>query len=329
MLLPDLTDPRIAAIEVTPMWAGDLSIDDVDQALKDAGLPDELLPPQPSRAKCMARAFHECSPRGARIDSLPKGMGVTMSLKDVTKLDLEALSAQAGIEVREAASYHATFTAKILVQNINGTEIETLQFTPDDHPMIPLVKETYRVKRGQYKASEDLSVWFSQTIIPYVNGVGKRSRGGVYYVPASRAKLICDLAVALEALSSSSQIDREVNGVKVPIHRLTHGGKLCIEPRFADDTAAMEIMIDGVIRNTDSMLDDLSSALDPKEGKRLGKRALKTKADMCARLEAEMLQWENVCSVSLDLLRNRIEEIRAAIGVAEMAAEMEDATKSE
>ena len=140
-------------------------------------------------------------------------------------------------------------------------------FSPDDHPMAPLVLETYRAMRDQYKASEDLSVWFSQAIIPAVGGVGKRSRGGVYYVPSHRRDTLLQVAKGLESVSQSHQIDREVNGVQCPVFQLTHGGKLCIEPRYADDSCAMEILIDGVIRDTDSALDELASALEPTEGK--------------------------------------------------------------
>lgn len=326
MTLPDLNDPRIAAIEVTPMWAGSLLISDVDNALKAAGVPEEMLPKAPSRAVCMRRAFDHCAPRGAKIDSLPKGMGVSMSLKDVTMLDLEALAAQAGGVVREAASYHAMLTAKILVENINGTEIETVTFSPNDHPIVPLIRETYRAMRDQYKASEDLSVWFSQGVLPSLGGIGKRSRGGVYYVPAHRKDTLLQVAKGLESVSQSHAIHREVNGVQVPVHQLTIGGKLCLEPRYSEDTFAMEIMIDGVIRDTDTALDELSAALDPGEGKRpLGKRALATKRNECAKLEEKMKAWENVCSISLDLLRNRMAEVQNGIGIAEMACEMEEA----
>jgi hypothetical protein len=323
------SDPRVTAIEVTPMWAGDLSISDVDNALKAAGVPDELLPKAPSRSTAMRRAIEEIAPRGAKVDSLPKGpkwLGVAMSLKDVSRLDLEELSAAAGYAVREASSYLATLTAKILVQNVNGTEIETLSFSPEDHPMVPLVREVYRAKRDQYKASEDLSVWFSQTIIPSVGGIGKRARGGVYYVPASRRDLLLSVARGLEAISASNTVERNVAGMSFPVSLLTHGGKICLEPRTGDDSAAMEIMVDGIIRDVDGTLDDLASVLDTSGGKSLGKRALATKRQEAMRLEAEIATWEQVASVSLDLLRNRIEEVRAAIGMAEMAAEMADVT---
>jgi hypothetical protein len=320
------SDPRVTAIEVTPMWAGDLNISDVDNALKAAGVPDEALPKAPSRATAMRRAIEEIAPRGAKVDSLPKGLGVAMSLKDVSRLDLEALSAAAGYAVREASSYSATLTAKILVQNVNGTEIESLSFSPEDHPMVPLVREVYRAKRDQYKASEDLSVWFSQTIIPAVGGIGKRARGGVYYVPASRRDLLLSVARGLEAISNSNTVERNVAGMSFPVSLLTHGGKICLEPRTGDDSAAMEIMVDGIIRDVDGTLDDLASVLDTSGGKALGKRALATKKQEALRLEAEIATWEQVASVSLDLLRNRIEEVRAAIGMAEMAAEMADVT---
>lgn len=323
-------DPRVTAIEVTPMWAGDLAISDVDNALKAAGVPDEALPKSPSRATTMRRAIEEIAPRHAKVDALPKGLGVAMSLKDVSRLDLEALSAAAGYAVREASSYSATLTAKILVQNVNGTEIESLSFSPEDHPMVPLVREVYRAKRDQYKASEDLSVWFSQTIIPSIGGIGKRARGGVYYVPASRRDLLLSVARGLEAISAASTVERNVNGMSFPVSLLTHGGKICMEPRTGDDAAAMEIMVDGIIRDVDGTLDDLASVLEANtsSGKPLGKRALATKKAEALRLEAEIATWEQVASVSLDLLRNRIEEVRAAIGMAEMAAEMADATNN-
>lgn len=321
--MTDFNDPRIAVIETTPMWAGDLSIQTVDDALKAEGLDAKLLPAQPSRSICMRRAFQSCAPRGARIDPLPAGMGVAMSLKDVNMLDLEALAQQQGKEVRESASYRATLTAKILVENIQGTEIETLTFTPHDHPMVDLVREVYKAKRDQYKASEDLSVWFSQTIIPSVGGVGKRSRGGVYYVPASRKDDLMKVASALNKLSQSSAINREVAGVSIPVYQLTHGGKLCMEPRYADDSAAMEILIDGVIRDTDSIIDGIADTLEVKDGKKpLGKRGLATKKREAASIEAQLASWEQVCSVSLPLLHNRLSEVQNAIGTAELAAEL-------
>lgn len=323
------SDPRITVIEVTPVWAGDLNISDVDNALKAAGVPDEALPKAPSRATAIQRAVKEIAPRGAKVDAL-KGLGVTMSLKDMSSLDLEELSNATGGTVREAASYNATLTAKVLVQNVNGTEIESLSFSPEDHPMVPLVREVYRAKRDQYKASEDLSVWFSQTIIPSIGGIGKRARGGGYYVPAERRDLLLSVARGLEAISSFNKIDRNVAGMSFPVYLLTNGGKICLEPRTSNDAAAMEIMVDGIIRDVDGTLDDLASVLEANtsSGKPLGKRALATKKQEAIRLEAEIATWEQVASVSLDLLRNRIEEVRSAIGIAELAAEMADATNN-
>lgn len=324
----DFADPRIAVIETTPCWSGDLRITDVDAVLKAEGLDDKLMPPAPSRVVCMRRAFQECAPRGARIDPLPLRSGVAMSLKDVSQLDLEALAAAAGHEVRQAASYQAMFTAKILVQNINGTEIETLTFTPDDHPMTELVRAVYHAKREQYKASEDLSCWFSQTIIPACGGVSKRSRGGVYYVPASRRDTLEKVASAMIKVSQSHAINREVVGVQVPVQMLTVGGKICMEPRFSEDSAAMEILIDGVIRDTDSAIDGLADALETKDGKKpLGRRGLTSKKEEASLLEKQLTNWETVCSVSLDLLRNRLGEMQAAIGVAELAAELVEASQ--
>lgn len=315
--MTDWTDSRIAAIEVTPMWAGSLDMGLVDSALKDAGVPEDLIPSAPSRAVCMRRAFEASAPPRAKIDPLPKGMGVAMSLKDVTMLDLEALALQQGHEVRQAASYNTTLSCKILVVNQDGAETETRTYTPSDHPMIPVLEQSYEIERGKYKASEDLSVWFSQTIVPFLAGVSKRSRGGVYYVPSHKRDLLLKIAGAFQKLSASDVVVRHVNGVEMPVHILTHGGKLCLEPRYSDDSAAMEIMVDGVIRETDAHLDDLVSAVTDSK-RQLGKRALATKKEQLETLRASMKSWEDVCSVSLSLLQDRITEAEKTIALAEI-----------
>lgn len=319
-----LDDPRVVAIEVTPMWSGDLDIEVVEEALRAHGMDDKLLPPRPGRAKAMKRAFESCAPRGAKIDTLPKGMGVSMSIKNVHKLDLQELQERTGLEVRESASYHATLTAKIQGQNINGTEIVELNFTPWDHPMVPLLREVYNVALGKYKVAEDLSWWFSQVIIPACGGVGKRSRGGVYYVPAKRKDLLVKCAEALDSVSQSQMLVREVAGLTLPVHRLIRGGKLCLEPRFANDAAAMEILVDGVIRETDNAIDSLADALSASGEKALGKRALRTKREQLEKLEGTIAMWESTASMSLELLRNRLDEARSALGMAELAAEAEE-----
>lgn len=318
-----LNDTRVVAIEVTPMWSGDLPISAVNEALKAVGLDEKLFPSTPSRAKAMRRAFEALAPRGSRIDSLPKGMGVSMSIKNSSKLDLQELQERTGIEVREAASYYATLTAKITVQNVNGTEIEEVNFTPYDHPMVPLLRETYAAMKDKYKMAEDLSWWFSQVIIPAVGGVGKRSRGGVYYVPASRKEVLVKCAKALDNVSQTQTLVRTVAGLTIPVQRLIHGGKLCLEPRYGSDAAAMEILVDGVIRETDNAIDSLTEALSAEGDKALGKRALKTKRRQLAKLEAEITEWETTASMSLELLRNRLEEARSVLGIAELAAEAE------
>jgi hypothetical protein len=241
-----------------------------------------------------------------------------MSLKDVGRLDLEALALNAGVTVREAASYNATFTAKVNVQNINGTEIETLSFSPDDHPMVALVREVYQVKKEQYKCSEDLSVWFSQSVLPTLGAISKRSRGGVYYVPARNYPVLEAIQNGLRELSQSHWVERSVEGKSFPVAILQNGGKVVTEPRFKSDSTAMEIAVDGIIRHADGVLDDMMGALTGEGGRPLGRRALVTKKSEADLLEAEIASWENVASVSLDLLRNRLDELRAAIGVAEL-----------
>ena len=137
-------------------------------------------------------------------------------------------------------------------------------------------------------------------------------------MPAARKDLLLAVAQGLASISRSHTVDRTVAGQSYPVHILEHGGKICLEPKVGDDHAAMEIMVDGIIRNADNVLDDLTAEL---QGGNLGIRALRTKKAEAQALEQSIALWENAASVSLDLLRNRVEELRAAIGTAELAAE--------
>lgn len=322
-------DERVVAIEVTPMWSGKLPIRDVDEALKLAGVPEKQLPRAPARAHAMKRAFDACSPRGARIDMLPNKLGVTLSLKDVESIDLEQLSKDAGTDVRTSASYHAQLTAKIHVEEVNGVVTETLTFSPSDHPMVQLVQEVYATEKETYKCSEELSQWFSQTIIPLVSGIGKRSRGGVYYVPAKNKELLFQIQTGLELVSSSRTIGRTLEGKSYPIQLLDIGGKLCMEPRTSDDSAAMEIVVDGVVRNADSVIDDLTALVEASSAgaKPIGLRGLKSKRREAAQLEEDLARWEASTSTNLDLVRNRLNELKNVIGIAEIAAEAAENAK--
>jgi hypothetical protein len=310
----DWNDDRVSAFEITPQWSGSLPISAVDEALKAHGIEDKYLPNQPSRAVCLRRAIDKVADRGAKIDMLPKGQGVSLSLKDVDNLDLDNLTVQAGTVVRSASSYRATLTAKVIVtRDSNKNESISLQFTPEDHPLVPMIRDLYELECDNYKMSEDISQWFSLTIVPLCHGIGKRSRGGVYYVPAYKKDLLKKVVDALASVSVSSVVERKVGGVRFPVSRLSLGGKICVEARYAEDADCMEIMVDGLIRDTDSAIDDLQACLETPKGS----RALRTKAEEAVALAERMKRWEETCSVSLELLKDRLTEIHQKILVAE------------
>lgn len=311
-----LDDDRVLFVEAKPAgWAGDLHAQTLLDALEEHGVPPEVWPSAPSDNKCLERALHSMRSRRSLVRPLPKNKGWSLILENADDLDLERPEDSDGRH-----SHTVELTCKI-----EKSEFEhgasTVRVTPEDHPAVPLIKQEYTRYRGEgdreglFKCSQDLSYWFSQTIVPWCHGVATRSRGGSYYIMKGKyLDRMKKVAKALEDASTFKQEQIMVSGEPVSLTKVHLGGRIILKPEVAT-TTAIEIFVDNVINECDKACDNLVEKLEKND---LGARALRTKKEEAAKVMDKLKEYEKLLGMNLQDVKDRLNEVSAGIGMAEL-----------
>lgn len=315
-----LDDERIAWVEAKPVgWAGTVSVDRFHDALRNAGVPEDLWPSEPTPNKCLERAVKDLAEdRRTLVRPLHKSKGWSLVYEDAEELDLE--NAVLGLNSVGTTSKHAhivSLTAR--VKKVNDTPY--VECTPWNHPLATKLSQSFSAWRGVFKCSQDLSMWFSQTIVPWCQGVATRARGGSYYIvkgePLTNMRKI---QAALEEVSSSFESVRYVGNTPIALTTIESGGRVLLKPEVAS-TVAVEILLENFISECDRVCDDVGAKL---EDSTLGHRALNTQAKVANAQADKVKLVERLLDVKLDELRDRLGELESDAGVAALAALDED-----
>ena len=230
-------------------------------------------------------------------------------------------------DVSRTSAHKVEITAKV-ERGEGDSRVSTLRITPEDHPAVPLIKDQFMFHRGtsdedlgMYKASQDLSVWFSQTIIPWVRGVSTRSRGGSYYViKGINLKRLETVALALEACSTYTVTPVGLpGGQTVNRTKTLCGGRIIIKPEVGT-RVAIEIMVDSIINETDKLCDE--EALLMTSGKK-GVRALTSSTERLDAQRVKLKEFEETLGVALTDMQSRLTEVTAANGMLALKLEAE------
>lgn len=312
----EVTDDRVAFVEARPAgWAGEIPVREMYDALTEANVPPPVWPTRPSDNKCLERALGALRNRRSLVRPLPKSRGWSVVLETADNLDKED---------HEGPAHEVEITAKVVRSEFDG---QLLNITPEDHPMVPYIREQYAYYRGQggddeglFKCSQDLSYWFSQQIIPWCHGVATRSRGGSYYV--MKGEYLDRMLRVQKALESASVVEPRrisVGGDVVEVPKVVRGGRVVLKPEVLS-TAAVEILLDNVIAECDKVCDTLDDKL--KKGD-LGLRALDTQKSAAESIALKLSEFEKLLGTNLEDVRDRIEEVQTGIGMAALKLEAE------
>lgn len=308
-----LDDPRIAFVEAKPVgWAGTVSVDSFHTALKNAGVPEDLWPNEPTPNKCLERAVKDLAEnRRTLVRPLPKSKGWSLVIEDAEELDLEKAPA--------SGTYAHTVTLTARVKKVNDTPY--VDCTPWDHPLASKLKQTFASWQGVFKCSQDLSMWFSQTVVPWCQGVATRARGGSYYViKGEPLDNMLKVQKALDEVSYTYENVKYVGGVSLSLTTVETGGRVLLKPEVAS-TVAVEILLENFISECDRVCDDVGGKL---ENNSLGHRALNTQAKIAGDQASKVKLVEQLLDTKLDELRDRLDELESDAGVAALAALNDD-----
>lgn len=294
-----IDSPFVTFVQTFFRWAGGVPKDAMFKALEDAGVPKEMWPNEPSDNTCLKRAFDEVATgRRSLIRPLKKGLGWSLVIEDEEQLDLE--------NAVHGSAHNVELTGKVYMEN----HVMSLVLTPETHPMVPLVRAEFEKQRELFQCSADLSVWMTQHVIPWCHGVAARDRGGFYYVPKPEGvERLRSVAAAVHGVSTRG-------GSR---NRLESGGKIYLIPSVQQDDL-MEAILDAIIEEADKVCIDMQEKLVTGD---LGRRALATQNDRAKQLENKLKKYENFLGQSLEDVTNRVGEVQAGIGMAELALDHE------
>ena len=308
----DLSDERVAFVEAKPSgWAGTVNVEDFHKALDHAGVPKDKWPSEPTANKCLERAVNaQKHNRRTLIRPLPKGKGWSLVYENAEELNLEdSGNPQNG----NRFAHIVNMTCR--VKKVN--DVEYVEVTPWDHPFASGVKHEFAQWQDTFKCSQDLSIWFSQTVVPWCNGVATRARGGSYYILKGDAlNRMRKVNTALESVSHCYSTPLEVGGTTINLTRVEQGGRIILKPEVAS-AAAVEILIDNFVAECDKVCDTVGERIEKGS---LGHRALSTQQETATAQVTKLKLFETVLDTKLDELRDRLEETESAAGLAALQA---------
>lgn len=314
----NLTDPGVLAGRVSFNYAGVIDQDKLLDALRAQGVPPSKFPARPKDNKSLQRAMLSIKSRKDRVEALkPNGWVLTITKQD--RLDLEDPK-NTGTDAHEVS-----VTAKVE----KTADCTTLRIIPNDHPAGALLRNEFDYQRGIFHR-QDLSVWLTQTVIPWVNGVVAAGRGGSYYV--TRGTNLDNFIKVKTALESVSTYQNRLIPFKeaetdpgITVNSVVQGVLVHVEPQVAE-VAAVKTLIMNLIADCDKVSDEMYDTLTHGvAGKPAGKRALKTQLNKALDAEKKLRDYCSLLGLDESSLNTKLkarkDEVQAGISIAELALE--------
>jgi hypothetical protein len=303
-----LDDERVAFVEAKPEgWAGYVKVEDFHKALKTVGIPEKLWPSKPTVNKRLERAMKaQRSSKRILIRPLNKARGWSLVLEDEKELALE------GTELHKTAH---SVDLTCVVKKVNDTAY--VEATPWNHPNVASIKHEFDKFENVFKCSEDLSIWFSQTIIPWCRGVATRARGGSYYImKGDSLDRIRKVAKAIQTVSQTNDYPMPIGDSSITISKVYTGGRVILKPEVAS-SAAVEILVDNFISECNQVAETICTKA--REGN-LGHRALSTQKGLAVDQIDKLEAFEELLGTKLDTLRDSLNEAKEEVGMAALNA---------
>lgn len=314
IVVPD-GDTNKLGLQLHWRLAGELPQELLNAALKAHGLPDSLHPSIAGDGIVLKRAMGLVK-AGNRdlIRSLSRSGGYSLVKENASALDLERQETddptapdQPEEGEQQQESHKVSLTAKV----VKSGDSSTLNISPADHPLANLLRAEFDRQRGVFECSTDLSVWLTQKIVPYCNGLPARERGGFYYIPAGEdVRRFTAIANVVEELS-----------LKVgPYNQLVTGVKFYKTPAIASGDV-VEAMLDSLIDECDKVCDSIGERIDEHNSgkKKFRNKGLKAHQEQAKQMGRKVKQYAKLLDTGLDDLHDRINEVTAAVVTAELS----------
>lgn len=242
--------------------------DEMVAKLKEVGVPDKRLPHPVGPTTALYRAMRRFEDRRHFLRPRPDNRhGWTLVREHVENGEHLRWEAVGSVTLGEGGSL-----------DINGAE----------HIRDELIKAFHEEQATL--STEEVSTWLTQSLMPLLNAIGLRQRGGFYFIPRQAVE----------------QFRREVACLP---------GDFCEVPAMRTKETVRAVL-DSLARESAAGIDAIFTELS--EGK-LGSRALKTRKVECEHMAAKLSEYEAMLGSSLPVIVGRLEQLQAAVTQAVLA----------
>ena len=252
-----------------------VNLDQLKEGLKAIGIADRLMPTAIEAKTALYRALEYDVTRGRKLKVIP--------FEDADGFIVE------GTRARDGHVEHWTVLKVLLKDN------DQLHCWDCDARLIPDVEAAFARQRAKLDGY-DVGMWLTNRMLPHLNAVTLRDRGGIYYVPPTTINLWQMIAGVIADVG---------------------GGKVFEMPAMECDKA-VDAILDAVSREAEDAIEKMEKALVEED---LGAQALKNRVAKLDKVLSKVSSYEEMLGSSLMELHQRCEMLSAQMAAAIMSAE--------
>lgn len=305
----DLGHPSVAGANVSVSWRGEMGTDELRQAFINHGIDKKFWPIDPGPTQALKRALMEKYAKTStyRVDPIGRGQGWGVSVKDAAKL-AQYLAAGDDEALRKEAEHAYTTFLTVAISKEGG--VLDLVFSPPDHADAADVRERFKRHQHTVVFAEDVSVLFSNKILPAA-GVTGRGQDQIWYCP--KGKGLDLLRTVREALLSVSTLDKDGT--------LQRGGKVRLTAQVLT-RSFIETIMDSLISDADRMLGKIDAEID-----NLGDKALTNRITEINDMKKVLADHAKLLGASVECVTERLTSVERKVAAARAKVWQEQVNK--
>lgn len=281
--------------------SGTVDFEVIKKAWEKAGLDEKDLLTPCSPTTALRRAVDELREKRTLVRPLGRSNGFAIVKEMLTDAHDSAERLGATPTVNRELEYDVL--CKVMLDDVGRVKVETVGASDDlVNKIAKEVRENFERNLSTLE-TQDFSCWLVR-MMPRLDAVGLREGGGVYFVPHDRVEHVAKVVGVLREVSSHI-----VN--RVPAMR-------------SDD--AVEAILDAITQEAEGEAAALERALTENK---LGERGFENRLSHCDLVESKVARYEGLLGKNLDVLREKLEDLRARLTLAVLKQQSADEKAAE
>jgi hypothetical protein len=283
-----VTDSQEAGAICWWRLSGEVSRQALAAAWEEAGLAEDLLPVGCTPGAALRRAIVKFSHGRQMVRPLGDRLSFAIVVERVT-----------GIAIDDGTEQELAYET---IARVSMGEDDKL-VCKGDPKICAAVTAGYEAALGTYDAN-DISMWMSGRLLPYVQAVSLRDKGGIYFVPRATVDTWRAIVGLIRGVSAHTVFE---------------------VPAMSSNEAVAAIL-DAISREAQEAAEAMETELIEQD---LSAKVLRNRVVKLDKVAAKVATYEALLGTSLDALRARLEALNAQMAAAIFSAEAADTATDE